>query len=68
MKTFKNKDCPFGCGGKIIETTKKFKHATKKGVFEGDWIVFECNKCNQGFTTTESDEESLTKLKKHKKL
>lgn len=58
--------CPFGCGGKIIERTKKFKHVTEKGVFNGDWIVFQCDKCRQEFTTTKSDEISLNNLKYRK--
>ena len=63
----KIKDCPFGCGGKLIETKEKRTHVTKKGIFEGEWIIYKCDKCSNGFTTTESDERSLKTLKQKKK-
>lgn len=63
----KIKKCPFECGGNLSETLEKRKHVTKKGVFEGNWIIYKCDKCKEGFTTTESDERSL-KQGKFKKL
>ena len=57
--------CPV-CFGKLIETIKKFKHVTDKAVYSGDWFVYECEKCKEIFTTTESDERSLKQLNQKK--
>lgn len=62
----KIKDCPFGCDGKI-ELTQEFQKFTAKGnIYEGKRWLYKCNKCNKGFTTTESDSISIENLKVRK--
>jgi len=46
---------------------KKEKRTVNKNNGEfltGDWLFYECENCGERFTTTESDEISLNKLKK----
>ena len=62
-----NSKCP--CGeGVLILTTEKRKHLPKKGnnILEGDWYVYRCTKCGEGWTTTNSDEISIKNLKTRK--
>lgn len=47
------KECPFCETGKSHLTIDKDK-VTKNGK-TFDWIVYKCDQCNEGFTTTESD-------------
>jgi len=62
----KIKYCPFGsCIGYML--LKKEKRTVNKNNGEfltGDWLFYECENCGERFTTTESDEISLNKLKK----
>lgn len=63
---FKIKDCPFGCGGKIELKTKHTRFESNGKIYEGDRWVYECTKCQEGFTTTESDTISMNNLKVRK--
>ena len=44
---------------------KKNGHITRNGkphIYKGDWWVYKCQECGEGFTTTESDDISLKHL------
>lgn len=58
------KKCPL-CGGKINLVKEKRKHIPAHGNFiiDGLWWVYKCEKCGEGFTSTESDEISLKQCK-----
>ena len=62
----KIKDCPFGCGGKIELTQDHQKFSAKGNVYQGKRWLYKCNKCEKGFTTTESDTISMEHLKVRK--
>jgi hypothetical protein len=49
-------------------TIEKFKHIPKDKpyILEGDWYVYKCTECKEGFTTTESDTISQKNLKQKK--
>lgn len=62
-----NRQCP--CGkGKLILTVEKRKHIPKGKNYslEGDWYIYRCDKCGEGWTTTDSDERSMKNLKQRK--
>jgi hypothetical protein len=62
----KIKECPFGCGGEIELKQDYQKFSAKGNVYEGKRWIYKCNKCNEGFTTTESDTISMEHLKVRK--
>lgn len=62
----KIKDCPLGCGGKIELTQDYQKFSAKGNIYEGKRWLYKCNKCDEGFTTTESDTISMEHLKVRK--
>lgn len=62
----KIKDYPFGCGGKIELTQDWQKFSAKGNIYEGKRWLYKCNKCDERFTTTESDTISMENLKVRK--
>lgn len=60
--------CPFCDEGTVRLTVKKIRHIPKGGdsILEGDWWVYRCDNCWEGFTTTESDTISQNNLKQRK--
>lgn len=62
-----NGKCPC-CNDKLILTVEKRKHIPKgkNYLLEGDWYVYRCDNCGEGWTTTESDEISMKNLKQRK--
>ena len=63
-----NKNCPFCDKGEVYLTIEKFKHIPKDKPYslEGDWYIYKCTECKEGFTTTESDTISQKNLKQKK--
>lgn len=62
-------DCPF-CDGEstIYLATKKYTYIPKDKNYclHGDWWIYMCRKCGEGFTSTESDTISQNNLKQRK--
>ena len=65
MKTPKESKmtCPFGCDAKVKLVTEHRKFISKGNLHYGDFWVYKCEKCEEGFTTTESDTISMKNLK-----
>lgn len=61
-------ECPFCEEGTIQLVTRKMNHIPKDKnyILEGDWWVYKCDDCGEGFTTTESDTISQLNLKQRK--
>jgi hypothetical protein len=60
-------NCPCGNGVcKLITEKKKHIPHNKNHILEGDWFIYKCDVCGEGWTTTKSDEESIKNLKQRK--
>ena len=61
--------CPI-CTNKysVKLAVEKFKHipTNKNYALEGDWWIYKCCVCGEGFTTTESDDISMKNLKQRR--
>jgi uncharacterized protein with PIN domain len=62
MKKSLNSPC---CAGAIANLrTRMVKITIGETIFEDEFYFYECEKCGEGWTTTESDTESLKKIDK----
>ena len=52
------------CGAIANLRTRMVKITIGETIFEDEFYFYECEKCGEGWTTTESDTESLKKIDK----
>jgi len=66
MKTVLN--CPFCNQSNTVELVKESRtHIVNDMVLEGEFMVYKCSLCGEGFTTDETDEFSIKNLKQKQK-
>lgn len=58
--------CPF-CSNEMKLTKEVRRHIVGKKIYNGLFYFYKCNTCNEQFTSTETDTESLKNFK-HKIL
>jgi uncharacterized protein with PIN domain len=55
--------CPFCDNAIVLLKIENMTHAVPPYIWEGQWYVYRCESCGEGFTTSKSDTLSLATLK-----
>lgn len=56
--------CPFCNQSNTVELVKEDReHIVKDKIYSGEFILYRCSNCKEGFTTTETDTFSINNLK-----
>lgn len=55
--------CP-ACSGKVTIQSEFREHEYKGKAITALFFFYKCNKCNEQFTTTETDEMNISSIKK----